>query len=111
LNWSSIGLNTEYERKLSAMKVKRQIILDERQSLDERKWRTREMAADSIGGQLLIGLAAEKKLSASILPFVEETIFRNPSLAVRIQAANYFKRPGSNKIFSIEEISRLSGIS
>ena len=109
LNWSSIGLNTEYERKLSAMKVKRQIILDERQSLDERKWRTREMAADSIGGQLLIGLAAEKKLPVNILPFVEETIFKNPSLAVRMQAANYFNRPGSNKIFSIDEIAKLAG--
>jgi len=109
LNWASIGLNTDYERKLSAMKVKRQIILDERQSLDERKWRTREMANDSVGGQLLIGLAAEKKMPVKILPFVEETIFKNPALSVRMQAANYFNRPGSNKIFSIDEIAKLKG--
>src|SRR5205085_3610024 len=64
IDWSKINLNTAYERRLSQMKVKRQIILDERQSLDERSWRIKEMARDSIGGQLLIGLMAENKLPA-----------------------------------------------
>jgi putative membrane-bound dehydrogenase-like protein len=107
LDWSKVNLNTAYERQLAKMKVKRQIILDERQSQDERKWRTQEMARDSIGGQMLIGLAAENKIPKAVLSFVEESIFNNPDQAVRIQAGKYFKRPGNGKIYSIEEIAKL----
>ncbi|MFM9908282.1 MAG: PVC-type heme-binding CxxCH protein [Chitinophagaceae bacterium] len=109
LNWSKISLNTGYERKLAAMKVKRQIILDERQSLDERKWRVQEMAEDSTGGQLLIGLAAEKKLPSLLFPFVEAIIFKNPDASVRLQAGNYFKRPGTNKFLSVELVLKEPG--
>ena len=107
MDWSRINLNTDYQRRLAQMKVKRQIILDERQSSDERKWRTEEMAADSIGGQMLIALAAENKIPKLIVPFAEASIFNNPDQAVRIQAGKYFKRPGVRKIYSIEEIVKL----
>ena len=109
LDWSKIKLNTAYERKLAAMKVKRQVILDERQSKDERSWRAQEMAGDSLGGQLLIGLMAENKLPALLLPVVQEHIFKNPDLSVRIQAGKYIKRAGSGKTFSIDAISQLPG--
>jgi hypothetical protein len=82
---------------LAQMKVKRQIVLDERQSPDERKWRAEEMADDSIGGQMLIALAAENKIPKSVLPIVETSIFKNPDLAVRIQAGKYFKKTGKPK--------------
>ncbi|HXL55043.1 MAG TPA: c-type cytochrome, partial [Chitinophagaceae bacterium] len=108
INWSKVNINTAYERKLAQMKVKKQIILDEHQSLDERKWRVQEMASDSVGGQLLIGLAADKKLPQKLLPFIEGTIFKNPDPAVRVQASNYFKRPGSAKIYSLTDIAKLS---
>ncbi len=62
LDYSKLALNTSYERKLARMKVKQQIILDERQTFNKRRDRVNEMVKDSIGGQLLIGLAAEKKL-------------------------------------------------
>ncbi|MGZ8558914.1 MAG: PVC-type heme-binding CxxCH protein [Chitinophagaceae bacterium] len=109
LDWSKIKLNTAYERKLAAMKVKRQIILDERQSKDERRWRTEEMAMDSVGGQLLIGLIAENKLPATLFPVMEEHIFNNPDLSVRVQAGKYVKRNRDGKTFSIEAIVQLRG--
>ena len=109
LDWSKIEFNGFYERSLAKMKVKRQIILDEHQSQDERKWHTEEMAKDSVGGQMLIGLAAENKIPQAILPFVEASIFNNPDQSVRIQAGKYFKRPGNGRIFSIEEIIKLKG--
>jgi len=109
LDWSKINLNTAYERKLSEMKVKRQIILDEKQSQDERGWRTQEMASDSVGGQLLIGLMAEGKLPASLLPIAQQYIFNNPDLSVRVQAGKYVKRNGSDKTFSIDAIAQLHG--
>ncbi len=107
VDWSKLNLNTVYERKLAQMKVKKQIVLDERQSINERKWRVQEMAADPVGGQLLIGMAAEDKLPGKVLPFIEEAIFKNPDAAVRVQASKYFKRPGSGKTFSIQDITKL----
>ncbi len=108
LDWSKISLNTAYERKLALMKVKKQIVLDEQQSLNERKWKVQEMAADSVGGQLLIGMASENKLPKQVLPFIEEAIFKNPDAAIRVQASKYFKRPGAGKTFSIQDISKLT---
>ncbi len=109
LDWSKTGLNTAYERKLAAMKVKKQIVLDERQSQDERKWRTIEMAKDSLGGQLLIGLLSEKKLPAFLLPVIQEHIFNNPDIAIRVQAGNYFASEVNNKIFSMDALTRIPG--
>lgn len=106
-DWSKIKLNTAYERKLAQMKVKEQTVLDEHQSNDERKWRVQEMASDSVGGQMLIGLAADHKLPEKVIPFVEETIFNNPSSVVRVQAGRYFKRPGVGKVYSIIDIAKL----
>jgi putative heme-binding domain-containing protein len=108
LDWSRIGVNTAYERKIAQMKVKRQIVLDDHQSINERKWRVQEMARDSVGGQLLIGMAAEKKLPSVLLPFIVEKIFQNPDATVRVQASKYFKRPGTDKIYSIEDILKLN---
>jgi putative membrane-bound dehydrogenase-like protein len=107
LQWDKLGLNTAYERKLAQMKVKKQIVLDEKQSLNERKWRVQEMAADSVGGQMIIGMAAEKILPAKLLPFVEEKIFTNPDVTVRTQAREYFKQPGTDKTFSVKNILNL----
>ena len=87
------------------MKVKQQMILDERQSLDERSWRTQEMADDSVGGQLLIGLMAENKLPPFILPVVQKYIFNNPDLSVRVQAGKYMKGSGDAKTFSIDAVA------
>ena len=109
LDWSKINLNTAYERVLAAMKIKRQIILDEHQSKNERSWRIEEMAADSVGGQLLIGMMAENKLPSLLIPVVEQYIFNNPNLSVRVQAGKYIKRSGADKIFSIDAIAKLQG--
>jgi putative heme-binding domain-containing protein len=109
LNWSKISLNTAYERKLAAMKVKRQIVLDGRQSLDERSWRTQEMATDSVGGQMLIAMMSENKMPPLLLAVVEKNIFNNPDLSVRVQAGKYVKRNGNGKTFSIDAIAQMNG--
>jgi len=109
LDWSKINLNTAHQRNLTAMKVKRQIILDARQSKDERSRRTREMAVDSVGGQLLIGLMAENKLPALLLPVVQKHILSNPDLSVRVQAGKYVKQSGVERTYSIDAIAQLKG--
>ncbi len=107
LDWKKTGVNTAYEKKLAMMKVKRGIILDESISVHEREFRLREMAMDSLGGQMLIGLAAENNLPQHINQSAGKWIFSNPDLTVRVQAGRYFKRPGAEKVFSIEEISKM----
>ena len=109
LDWKKINVNTGYERKLATMKAKMQAVLDEGLSFDARKYRLRDMAKDSVGGQMLIGLAAENKFPKLLLPAMEEYIFKNPDMAVRVQAGKYFKQPGVQKVYSIEEIAALKG--
>ncbi len=105
LDWNKTGMHTGYERKLALMKVNKQIILDKSQPLNERKGRAQKMAADSVGGQLLIGLAEEKKLPEELIQFIGNKIFQNPDASIRVQASKYFKRPGVDKVYSIADIS------
>ena len=109
LNWKNIHLNTGYERTLAVMKAKLKAVLDERLTPSARKSRLREMAKDSIGGQMLIGLAAENKFPESLMSAASEFIFTNPNVAVRVQAGKYFQQSGPAKSYSIPRIASLQG--
>jgi len=91
------------------MKIKFQMMFDNRQSEQGQKRMAKEIALDSMGGQMIIGLMADKKLPTALIPVVAENIFTNPDLAVRIQAGEYFKRSGTDKIFSVTAISKIPG--
>jgi putative heme-binding domain-containing protein len=65
------------------------------------------MAKNARGGELLIALASEGKLSKNVRKVISQWIFANPDRAVRIQAGEFFERPGINKKFSITSITRL----
>jgi putative heme-binding domain-containing protein len=104
LDWSKISLNTAYERKLAEMKVKKSIVLDDHQSIYERKHQISEMSIDSVGGQMVIGMAEEKTLPKDLFHFVEEKIFSNPDATVRMQAGNYFKHAGADHTYSVQNI-------
>ena len=67
------------------------------------------MAKDSLGGQLLIGLASENKFPKELVPAMEESIFKNPDLTVRVQAGKYFKQAGVQKNYSITDIAGIKG--
>ncbi|MCO5236597.1 MAG: c-type cytochrome [Chitinophagaceae bacterium] len=109
LDWKKLGLNTAYEKKLAAMKSRMLAMLDEHLSLNARKSRLRQMAKDSVGGQLLIGLASENKFPQELKADMEENIFNNPDLTVRVQAGKYFKQPGARQAYSIPGIAGLKG--
>jgi putative heme-binding domain-containing protein len=109
LDWSKINVNTTYQRKLATMKVKLQMLLDNRQSEQDHQGLAKEMALDTMGGQMVIGLMAEDKLPTSLMPIVAENIFNNPNIAVRVQAGKYVKRNGTDKIFSVNNIAKLPG--
>lgn len=91
-------------RRMQTLQAK---LLDQRTPVKEKLKAASDMANDPIGGQLLIDLASSKKLSTEINNTVSRVIFKNPDQGVRVQASNYFQRPGINKLFSIQAISRL----
>jgi len=107
LDWSKIGVNTAYERKLAQMKVKKSIVLDGHQSLYERKQQISEMSVDSVGGLFVIGMAEDKTLPKDLFHFAEEKIFTNPDATVRMQAGNYFKRQGADHTYSVQKIVQM----
>jgi len=84
-------------------------LLDSRQPLKDHKRIVKEMALDSMGGQIVIGLMAENKLPVELMPAVAEHIFNNPDLGVRVQAGNYVKRTGTDKMYSVSSIAKLVG--
>jgi putative membrane-bound dehydrogenase-like protein len=107
LDWSKTGLNLEQEKKLAEMKRGREKMLNEYVAFWDRKNTAQYLAKDSVGGQILIGMASEKKLPQDLMPVVEEVIFSNPNQAVRVQASQYFKRPGVGKVFNLQNITGL----
>ena len=109
VDWSKINVNTSYQRKLALMKGKLQLLLDSRQPLVNHKRIAKEMVLDSMGGQMVIGLMAENKLPVELMPAVAEHIFNNPDLGVRVQAGNYVKRTGTDKMYSVSSIAKLVG--
>jgi putative membrane-bound dehydrogenase-like protein len=107
LDWSKLNLNTAYQRKLATMKGYRTIVMDSSLSFGERRYRADAMARDSVGGQILIGMAAEKQLSADMKKYLGTKIFSNPDPTVRVQAGKYFKKPNVAIQYSIERIAAL----
>lgn len=109
-DWANQNQNDAYERALAQMKIKRAIILNAGQPAEERRKQTLAMAEDSVGAQLLIGLAAEQKLPKELIPYVQEKIFTNPDPTIRVQAGKFFKRPGGGQDdYVVAEVAALKG--
>jgi putative heme-binding domain-containing protein len=109
IEWQKTGLDLALEKKINHWKAQRERLLNLNIAFPERRYTAERMAKDSIGGQMLIGLLAENKLSKDLHEAIGKNIFENQSLAVRIQAGNYFKRPGSDKSWSIPTIAAMPG--
>jgi putative heme-binding domain-containing protein len=99
------GLDLARERKINSMKVRRTKILDSRLPPDEKRWNTEEMAKDSIGGQMLLGMMAEKSLPENLYAVAKQFILNNPDPRVRIQASGYYHT--SDETFSIQSVMAL----
>jgi putative membrane-bound dehydrogenase-like protein len=108
LDWSKTGLNLAQEKKIAEAKANREKLLNEHIAFGDRKNTAQQLAKDSVGGQMLIGMVAEQKLPADLLAAVEELIFNNPDPVVRVQASQYFKRPGVGKIYDLKAIATLT---
>ena len=107
MDWRKSGINADQQRNLDVMKVKRSRILDADMPFDEKKWNARDMAKDPEGARMLLGLVSEGKFPKELVPHVEQLIFDNPDQGVRIEALLYFRKPGSEKDFSIPAIAKM----
>ena len=101
------SLNITKEAGRQKMLLLQSKLINQKTSREEKLKAATLMAKDPAGGQLLIELAAGKKLSNEISTTVGKSIFKNPDQGVRVQASEYFQRPGLNKVFSIQAITRL----
>jgi putative heme-binding domain-containing protein len=106
LDWKTVGIDLELEKKRNEMKAAKEKILNEYISFADRKRTAEYMSKNKIGGQLIIGMVASKTLPQDLYNSVEAIIFNNPDQSIRVQAGNYFKHQGG-KTYSIPEITKL----
>ncbi|MVM29868.1 c-type cytochrome [Spirosoma sp. HMF4905] len=89
LNWEEV-MPTKVSDEEQKMLANRQVLLDEYKTDAEKRKVALEMARDSEGGKILVGLAADKKLSDKLIKAVTPTILKNPDQTVRAMAKDYF---------------------
>jgi putative membrane-bound dehydrogenase-like protein len=108
LDWKNLKLNPAYERKLAEMKVRLQTLLDERQSDDERRWQSEAMLKDSIGAQMLLGVAIEKRLPQNLQEQITQELLQHKDAVIQVQAARHFAQAGNASSYDMSRIARLT---
>ncbi|RYC68298.1 PVC-type heme-binding CxxCH protein [Spirosoma sordidisoli] len=96
LNWDEV-MPVKQSADEQKMLAKRQILLDEYRSDAEKRKVAMEMARTAAGGQILVGLAADKKLPDNLRTYVADAILKNPDQSVRTMAKEYFSRRSAPK--------------
>ncbi|MFT4860101.1 MAG: putative membrane-bound dehydrogenase-like protein [Algoriphagus sp.] len=109
LDWDKIGVDPAKIKQLAAMKVKKVFLLEEKMALNDRKNQARAMAKDPIGGQILMEMITTNALPEDLMETVEELIFSNPDLGVRVQAGNYFGSKSSDENYAPDHVLKLQG--
>lgn len=99
-------ISPELQKKMLGLKAKLQ---DDGLPMEQRVKAATSMAKDKTGGQMLIGLAAEKKLPKEVIAEVSKVIFDNPDQSVNVLAGDYFTKPGVMKAVSIQGIQKIPG--
>jgi putative membrane-bound dehydrogenase-like protein len=114
-DWSNFKMNlpataseisAESQKKMLAQKLK---LENSASSAKDKIDAINAMAKDKVGGEMLIGLASDKKLSPQLTAEVSKVIFSNPDQTVRVLASDYFKKPGNEVALSIVKIAKLEG--
>lgn len=101
-----VTISPELQKEMLALKVR----LEDKALTKEDKINAASVMAKNItGGQMLIGMAAQKKLSGEVTEEVSKVIFNNPEQSVRVLAGDYFKNPLVSQPISIPKIAGISG--
>ncbi len=102
----ALAMSPEAQKKMLELRAK---VLNPALPVPEKAAAAAEMARDKTGGEMLIGLAVEKKLPEEVIAEVSKVIFTNPDQSVRVLASDYFVRPGGVAAFSIPRIAKTPG--
>jgi putative heme-binding domain-containing protein len=94
---------------LDAILAFRTRVLDSAAPIDGRIEAALSMARDTIGGQLLIQLAAEGMVPGPLREAAGSVIFANPDRSVRSAAAGYFPRPGGQVAMTTAAVAARAG--
>lgn len=101
-----VNISPELQKEMLILKEK---LENKNTPIADRVKAAAAMARDKTGGEMLIGLAVEKKLSSEIIEEVSSVIFKNPDQSVRVLASDYFKKPGEQALLSISKIASIEG--
>lgn len=107
LDWDKIGVDPAKIKQLAAMKAKKGFLLEEKMALNDRKDQARDMATDAVGGQILMEMITANALPEDLMATVEELIFSNPDLGVRVQAGNYFGSKSNGENYAPDYVLKL----
>ncbi len=101
-----VTISPELQKEMLALKIK---LEDKASSKADRINAASSMAKNVTGGQMLIGMAARKKLSQEVMDEVSKIIFNNPDQAVRVLAGDYFNNPMESLLISIPKVAEIPG--
>ena len=102
LNWDKL-MPVKVSVSEQKMLAKRQVLLDEYKSDAEKRRVALEMARSAEGGTVLVGLAADGKLSDMLTKAVAPIMLKNPDQTVRTMAKEYFS-PKRDVVTAVEPL-------
>jgi putative membrane-bound dehydrogenase-like protein len=94
---------------LDTLRPRRALVLDADAPIDRRIDAAIAMAESGEGGRVLVQLAAENKLAATLREAVGSVIFANPDRSVSTAAIGLFPRPGGHPRMAVADVVRRSG--
>lgn len=114
-NWNDLNIDLPDAENEATVKIRKDMLalkeqlMDDSKSIEDRIKSGERMAQNTMGGEMLIGLASEKMLSTDLLNALGPAIRRNPDQSVRAVAENYFSSENADDSYTIENISSLDG--
>jgi putative membrane-bound dehydrogenase-like protein len=85
------------------------VVTDENLSMEQRVSAAERMAADAVGGGLLLSLAARDELPLQIKQAVGGRLLENPRQSVRVLAEQYFETAAEEKALTMERVLDVEG--
>jgi putative membrane-bound dehydrogenase-like protein len=107
-DWRRSDIDLGFERRLAALKIKRNRILDPQMPLNEKRWAARDMSKDEEGARMLLSMVADDQVPEPLRPFVEKLFRNHGNEMLRMQASRHFVRSGPAEL-TVARIRELSG--
>jgi putative membrane-bound dehydrogenase-like protein len=108
LDWNQTPLDAEYQNTLAAMKVRMSMALNGELSEYERSRNAAQLAANPIGGRLLLTRLADNTFPRWLLPTIAKAVASNPDPGVRYQVLRMLNKP-SGQAITVSHVLELNG--